>query len=153
VGMKVRAAGYSDVDRIADLGDEFWGQTVYAKQGAVYHGEQARKFLYQIINNGIVLVAEDDDGVQGFILLAIVPIPWCLDALTATELAYYVTPEKRKGGAGIRLLREAENVAKDRGIKYISMAHVNSVDPATPESVYTRLGYSKTETFFSKDLK
>lgn len=145
-------ATHDDVADMVEFGQEFWHQTSYYKQGVAYDKQQCAQLTHHLIDNGIVLTAFDDNKVVGLLLMVVGPMPFNPLAIVATEVVYYVSPEYRKGGLGIRFLKKAEAIARAHGVKYVSMIHLDSVEPERAEAVYKRLGYHKTETLFSKDI-
>jgi GNAT superfamily N-acetyltransferase len=66
----------------------------------------------------------------------------------ATEMIWWVEPNYRKSGAGIRLLRAAERWAKDQGAVALQM-----IAP-TPEvgQIYAATGFEQIETLYQKAL-
>lgn len=146
-------ATHADVDKMVEFGKEFWHQTSYYKQGVEYDAEQCAALTHHLIDNGIVLVAHHEGEPVALLLMVVGPMPFNPLAIVATEMVYYVSPKFRKGGLGFRMLKKAEGVAKAKNVKYISMIHLASVEPERAEAVYNRMGYHKTETIFSKDLK
>jgi GNAT superfamily N-acetyltransferase len=152
--MKVRRGRPEDIEELRVLGREFYEQTSYHASGVKYSPTTVYNLLVALMGDlGIVCVAEDDDGkIVGFILVAVFPVPFNVKVSGATELAFYVTPEAQKTGIGKQLLNKAEQVAKQRGAKFLSMVSLESVDPEKAQALYTKLGYRKNETLFTKDL-
>lgn len=151
--MKVRRATIDDIDEMVELGRGFWEQTKYYKDGIEYDPIQCAhltKFLIE--NDGIVQIAVEDEKIVGLFLAMVNPIIFNPGFKSATEVVYYVHPDYRKGGAGIRLLRQAENVGRQIGLKYLNMVHLDSVDPDRPEALYRKLDYVLNETVFTKEL-
>lgn len=151
--MKVRRGKPEDIDAIRQLGKEFYAQTAYANSAKLSQTTVYTLLSALLGDAGIVCVAEDDNGeIVGVILLALFPFPFNSKYLCATELAYYVTPEAQKQGVGKQLLGKAEQVAKQKGVKFLSMVALQSADPVSAEAVYNKLGYTKNEVVFTKDL-
>lgn len=151
--VKIKRAKLDDVDAMVTFGEGFWTQTMYYKQGVEYDYPAITALTTNLIETGgIVQVAYDDDRVVGIILMVKGPMPFNPGALVATELVYYVDPEYRNTGVGTQLLQQAENIAKQQEIKFITMIHLDSVQPEKAESVYNSMGYHRNETAFTKDL-
>lgn len=88
---------------------------------------------------GLLLVSEENESVSGMIGMIAAPHPYS-GALIAMEMFWYVAPEAR--GAGVRLMRAAEEWAKSLGLSHILMA-------APDEKVahfLERSGYRRVET-------
>ena len=152
--MKVRRGKPEDIEAIKTLGREFYEKTSYHASGIKYSPTTVYNLLAALMGEmGIVCVAEDDAGtIVGFILVAVFPVPFNVKVTGATELAFYVTPEAQSTGIGKQLLSKAEQVASQRGVKFLSMVSLESVDPESAQALYTKLGYRKNETLFTKDL-
>ncbi len=155
--MKIvpREATLADIPKMVEFGEEFWTQTSYYKQGNVpYDADNTENLVGGMIDlGGIVLLAENEEGdVVAVLVMLVTPMLFNPAHTVASEMVYYVSPEYRKGGLGIRMLKKAEQVAKAKGVKYISMVLLASVEPERPAAVYNRLGYHQTEATYSKEL-
>jgi GNAT superfamily N-acetyltransferase len=143
----IRLATLLDVPRIVELGRR-------SLQDGPYKGRiednpmQVENFAKQIISGlGKVLLWEEDGQVTG--LFAFIAGPHFFDArLFAQELIWYVLPEYRAGGAALKLLWEAERVAKEMGVKFLQVTAPN----ADVEGLYGRFGYKQQEVVFQREL-
>jgi GNAT superfamily N-acetyltransferase len=144
----IREGTLEDIPRIVELGRRSLKDGPYA--GRIEDNpEQVEKFARQIISTlGKVLLWQEDDGqVTG--LFAFIMGPHFFDArFFAQELIWYVLPEFRKGGAAVKLLWEAERIAKEVGVKFLQVTAPN----ADVEGLYGRFGYKQQEIVFQKDL-
>jgi GNAT superfamily N-acetyltransferase len=61
-----------------------------------------------------VFAAHEGEELVGFLCLLVSAVPHYGVKIATTE-SYFVAPEHRKNGAGLRLLREAEGLARDLG--------------------------------------
>lgn len=94
-------------------------------------------------------VIEQDGKVVGFLFGGLGQMPY-FDEVLAVEYAWYVKPEARgQAGESIKLLREFENWAEERGADYIALSHLG--DPKIA-SVYERNGYVLKEHVYAKKL-
>lgn len=142
----VREATVDDVPALVAMGQRFRNETIYATrlpENTAQMGEIARRLIVE--DNGHVLVVDRDGALVGTIGLLVFPHHFS-GALTAAELFFWVNPEHR--GHGVRLLRRAEQWARDRGATTMQM-----IAP-TPEvgTLYTRLGYAALEVAYEKEL-
>lgn len=86
-----------------------------------------------------------DGGMAGIVLF-----PDILSGrVNATELFWWVDPNKRGSGLGIRMLKGIEEWARAKGAEQISMMSMSGLDI---DDLYIRYGYEKRETTFVKDL-
>ena len=152
--MKVRRGRTEDLDAIKSLSKEFYEKTSYYAAGVKASPTTIHGLLSVLMgDSGIICVAEDDDGtIVGFIAVAILPFIFNSKHLSATELAFYVTPAAQKAGVGKALLTKAEQVARQRGVKFLTMVSLESVNPVGAQALYTQLGYQKNEVAFTKDF-
>jgi GNAT superfamily N-acetyltransferase len=129
---------------MVEMGLRFIRETKYA-----HHGGGDSKHMGAItskaISDGIALVSEHAGHVCGMILVLLFP-HFISGELVAAEVAWWVEPEHR--GAGVKLVREAERIAKVRGAKRMLMiAPTDQVG-----AIYKRLGYSYLEAAYDKVL-
>lgn len=95
-----------------------------------------------------VLVAKDGDQVIGFMVLLETQFMHYGQLVVTTE-SYYVDPSFRSTGAGLQLLRVAEQHARDIGAAgFFVSAPVGS----RLETVLPRVGYRATNTVFFRQL-
>jgi N-acetylglutamate synthase-like GNAT family acetyltransferase len=142
----IRLAHTEDIPRIVELGSRSLAEGPYRDMQKDVP-EQSAKFAAYVMANGKVLVYEDEGKIVG--LLAMLMLPHYLSMeLTATEVMWYVTPENRPGGAGMRLLWEAEKMAKDAG----AVSMVFAAPSGAIGAIYERFGYKPIETNYRKVL-
>lgn len=145
----IRGAGIEDVPEIVRLGSRSLADGPY-KGMLKDTPEQSARFALQVINsmNGKVLLYENDHGkVVGLLAFLIYPHYFTQEP-TATEIMWYVEPEERAGGGGIKLLWEAEKQAKAMGALRMGF----TAPTAEVASLYERFGYKQVEVSFQKEL-
>lgn len=144
----IRAATEADVPEIVRLGSQSLIDGPYA--GMLEDTpEQSAKLALETIqgSNGKVLLLDEGTGPVG--LLGFVVFPhYFTQKLTATEIMWYVEPEHRKGGGGIKLLWEAEKEAKAMGATIMGF----TAPTADVARLYERFGYKQVEISFQKEL-
>jgi ribosomal protein S18 acetylase RimI-like enzyme len=144
--MSIREAEASDIPRLVELGSRSLKDGPYA--GIIEDvPEQSKQFAEWMQGNGNVLVGEEDGKVVG-LLAFITTLHHFSGQPYAAELMWYVEPEYRKGGIGLRLLWEAEKMAKAVGAKDMVFTAPNE-DVA---ALYKRFGYEKLEVTYRKTL-
>ena len=152
MAVTIRRATSKDLTNLVTTGKEFFDSTSMPSEGIQWSAQDALQMGAYLLNQGIVQVAYDGDELVGFILMIVGPIPFTKSAMAATELAFYVRPAYRDEGVGRKLLRQAENVAKQLGIRKINMLHLGDSESAKNEQFYTDNGFRPTEVTFTKDL-
>lgn len=142
----IRPATRADIPDIVDLGERHWRESRYGRwmepNRAVMAG-LARALIEQ--PSGFVLVDEQGGAIVGMIGVAVTGHIYSGE-LVMSELFWYAPPESR--GSGVRLLKRAENWARDNGVKHSAMI-------APDERVaafYERMGYAALEVNYIKPL-
>ncbi len=144
----IRIAAKDDIPSILALCEDFWKHTLYKEE---FDSDHTEIMVNMALDHGLLAVLEID-GIAGFVAGIKSYLMASKQALTGTELAWWVNPEHRRGRKGINLMLFIEDLAKKQGIKYWNMISMESSSPDTANRIYQRLGYSKTETSYTKVL-
>ena len=107
----IRQAKQEDRERLLEMGMRFVSDTEYG--GFIRTNRRAMSETFEGVmasQDGTVLVQELDGVLVGMILMVIYAHPFSGERV-ASELAWWVDPEARNSGAGVRLLRAAEGWA------------------------------------------
>lgn len=140
----IRLACAADVPRLVEMGLRFRAETDYARH-LVENPAQMAELAARLIASDGVLVSERAGALVG--MLGYVLFPHFLSGeLVAGEVFWWVEPEHR--GEGVKLLREAERRAKQRGALKLQMIAPNEKVGA----LYQRFGYSYVESTFQRSL-
>lgn len=141
--MTIREATTGDVDVLVAMGERFLG-SVYARK---IHANAAalRDLSVGLLASpdAVIYVAEVHGAVVGMMGLMRYVHPMSGE-LTASEVMWWVDPERR--GSGVRLFRVGEAWAKAGGVTVIQMI-APSLDV---ERFYERVGYEPVERTFQK---
>lgn len=146
--MTIREAEIGDVDQLVQLGLRFRATTSYVSLIAE-NPDQMRRTAEDLItrDDAVIFVSEDRGGlVTG--MIGLVRYPHHLSgALTCGEVFWYIAPESR--GDGVRLLRQAEQWARNHGATVLEM-----IQPVGTEVdvIYRRYGYQAVEVSWQKRL-
>ena len=138
-----------DIDDIVRMSHDFWRHTIYDEpsQDQDIHDMAAR-----CIEDGLCSVFEKDGSCHGFICGIKGPLMANFDVLCGTELAWWVDEEYRNTGAGINLLRDIQEKAKNQGVKYWNMVYMASSMPESIKKIYESMGYVRNETIYTRTL-
>ena len=148
----IRQADYADIERLVDYARAFWNQTLYAET-IEYDIETMVERTAGLIENDVVLYAETMNGtVVGLICIMISPFLMNKNYLSACEWGFYVDDEYRRSGLGIKLLAQAEDMLKERNVKYFTMIALANLRPKVVGRFYERLGFKLEETCYTKDI-
>lgn len=150
----IRLATSADVDRMVAYGEKFWRQTRYYSAGVEYDVDTVTHFTRYLLDEGVVMYAvdNDQDRIIALMLVIIAPFPMNMNHLCATEWVFYVDADYRRGGLGIRLIEQAEQILKDRRVKFFTMVSLANVVPESANKLYEALGFEHSETNFTKEL-
>lgn len=143
--MTVRPATADDVPRIVELGVSFVAESEYWRLGTA-NPDKIAVLALSLIESGAMFVAERDGRVVGMLGGCVVDHPM-VDALIASELAWYVEPGQR-GSAGAGLLSAFTAWAVERGA---SVLHMVAPTDRVAEH-YRRLGYTAMESSFMRRI-
>lgn len=145
----IREGNEADLDSVVRMSEEFWKHTIYDEP---FCAETARHMAAACLDQGLLSILEIGGQVVGFACGVKGPLLANGDVMTGTEVAWWVDPEHRKGNNGVGLLQHIEKLAKLAGIKYWNMAYMQSSMPAVIESIYERMGYTRTEVIYTRVL-
>jgi len=124
-GLRIRALRSGDVDAVVEIERE-----------AFTTPWQAETFVGLLERDGVELIvmADPDDTIVGYAVL------WCI--LDQGELANIaITPARRGGGLGARLLAHVLEVARGRGVETVFL-EVRASNQAALE-LYARFGFEE----------
>ncbi len=144
--MTIRPAVLADVPTLVDMGGHFLEQTAY--RDVIAHSPAQMTALASFLIAGemsTVLVAEQSGAIVG--MMGLVAAPHFISGeLSAGEVFWWMEPDAR--GAGLRLLRAAEQWARDKGANGLQMIAPDERVGA----VYQRLGYRLIERSYFRRL-
>lgn len=143
----IRSATKEDFAEILDMSALFWLDTQFDEP---FERDHTVNMVQMAFDHGLLAVVEIDSKCVGFCAGVKSPIlgnskVWC-----ATELAYWLNPEHRKGKNGIALLQFMEGLVQEQGIKYWTMISMQSSMPEEVGKMYERMGYVHSETCYTK---
>lgn len=147
--VKVTKVPKEDIPLIAEIGRSFHNEVPSIIN--TYNTDITIQSITALLDGGIgrLYGLVEDDKYVG-VLLAIVAPDLFTGVLSAKELAWYVKPEHRR--YGIKLLRRFEEDAVNEGVSSIFLCHLVDSMPDKVARLYTKLGYSKQDVIYRKDL-
>lgn len=149
--ITIRPATVEDAPRLAELGRGFFAFSPFASL-AEYEPERAAVGIASLIHTGCGFAAVDGDELVGALIGLLAPLWFAPTARVATEMAWWVAPEHRKGTAGIRLHTAFATWAQAQGATHIAMSDL-VIDGDTPAGeLIPRLGYTLVERMHVKRI-
>lgn len=145
----IRAGEERDIEYILGMACEFWEHTVYVEPACP---DTIRDMIELCISEDLLSVIDLDGELVGFAAGLKGALLGNRSAAVGTELAWWVDTNHRKGSNGIKLLKHIEAAAKAVGIKYWTMAYMESSMPETIKCIYEKMGYKQTEVLYMREL-
>jgi GNAT superfamily N-acetyltransferase len=140
----IRVAGVPDVDAIVAMAGPFLNYSHFTEYTEIERDDIVFG-ICNLIDNGIIFVAEKEDEIVGCICGMITNLWFARNTKVAAELGWWVNEEHRGSTASMRLLQAFENWAKEQGVKAITMSDL-VIDGQTPTGqIYKKLGYELVE--------
>ncbi len=118
---------------------EFYSETVFAKKGF----ELDEKISRLLCANAHVILEDD-----AILICSLGAHPYFKDKLVASELMWWVPPDKRGTSLGARLFKRYEQWARDNGAQVILADCLDN----RVANFYQKLGYTETQRTFMKEL-
>lgn len=148
----IRLATLDDITAMLVMAELFWQTTDYKDDFCPEHVLKQLYFCITDSANGIAIVTEVNDTIIGFGCCVIGPLLVNPNVYLATEIAWWLQPEYRKGRVGLHMLSFMENVARERQVKYFNMISMECSMPEQVARIYMSQGYKLNEKLFTKVL-
>lgn len=146
----IRKATLADVPAIVAMSAKFYAETTYCKW-ADFSPETVADLASNLTENHVMLLAEHEGQVVGMVGLFVAPFMFNSERTGAYEVVWWVDPAAQGQGAGKALLCAIEPACKDAGCDAIQMVHL-STSPPQAAAIYERMGYSQSESSYTRTL-
>jgi hypothetical protein len=145
----MRYATHDDILALVELGRPFVEQHPMLK-GVAVSDESLATTLGNVIDHGVIIVAEDPNGeLIGFLAGMLCPV-WCAPEFkVATELAWWMKPGNRNGMTAIRMLRQFESWAEGQDAAQVIVSSIPAISKKVG-NLYGKLGYQLVENSYRK---
>jgi len=147
--MQIRKGTGADISRCVEMAAEFH-KIAYGLLGIEFCPISTAASFELCIEHGLLSVAQIDGLVVGMVAGVKAPLMMNHNHLVGAELAWWVEPDYRKTSAGLKLLKFAENLAIEAGVKMWSMMLLESSEPEKVAKIYDKMGYKPTERTYLK---
>jgi len=155
--MKIRFATLEDVPVFVDMGRKFHSLTRFGVYD--YNAERVAQQLSAAIETGqnrngthCFFVAEDSQGQPVGGLIGCMEQHFFSEQMVASVIHYDVLPEKRMGGAGLRLLMAFRKWAENRGAVELNAGVNSGTDLDKMDRFLRKLGFKQTGGNYSLAL-
>jgi N-acetylglutamate synthase-like GNAT family acetyltransferase len=152
--MKIRFATLDDIPAFVELSRIFHDLTRFKAYD--YNPERMAANLQAVIEKPrgthCFFVAEDSGGKPVGGLIGCVESHFFSDKLVASLIHYDVLPEKRMGGAGLKLLTAFKKWAENRGAFELTVGINSGTDLRQMDNFLRKLGFQMTGGNYSMTL-
>ena len=149
--MIIRKAERYDIPGILRMTKEFQDEGL-GQYTLGHTDESAEASITMFVTEQLAVVAVQDDEPIGVLGGFITPFFFDKDSIVFQEILWYVRKDKRKGGAGVKMLFKVMEEAKKMGVTHIVMAHTGKVLSDMIGKVYEKLGFEVLETQYIRGL-
>lgn len=146
----IRKATHSDLAKIVGMAERFYATTCYSNWSD-FDADTTFDLAINLIENHVMLVAEQDGDVVGMVGLVVAPFMFNANCRSAHEVVWWVNPEAQGSGVGKELLAAIEPACRAKGANAIQMVMMAN-SPPKAQAIYERFGYGHSETSFTKEL-
>ena len=147
--VNVRNATHKNIDWIMTELKEF--AKFFGSKHSLYGDEEyVRNGLEILIDDHILLIAEDDLGLTGFIAALVLPHIFNPNIKTVIEIFWWVPEEHRHTRSGFLLLKELIKASDELGASWITMGLQNGTD--VKEESLAKLGFHLHERNFLREI-
>lgn len=148
--IEIRVERYADViGDIKPLLELHWQEIASFKDRVPFDPDYER---YQAIEEAgalLIIAARRHGLLVGYSIFFLGPHPHYKSTIFAANDIVFLLPGERSGGLGVRLFKESERIAFERGARFISW-HIKPINDFSP--LLARLGYSHHEIIMAKPL-
>ncbi|WP_428633931.1 N-acetyltransferase family protein [Sedimenticola sp.] len=155
--MKIRFATMEDIPVFVEIGSRFHAISRFANYD--YNAQRVADSLRSIIGKGqddqgthCFFVAENSEGEAVGALIGCVEKHLFSEQSVASVIQYGVLPEKRMGGAGMKLLAAFRKWAENRNAFELSIGVTSGMDMAKTDRLLRRLGFQQTGGNYSLSI-
>lgn len=149
--MIIRRAVVSDLPGVHEMMESFQAEGL-EEYTLGHNRESAGAAAELFIRQHIGVVAIQDDKVIGCLGGCVTEFMLNSDSIVFQEILWYVAPEKRSTGVGIKMLYKTMELAKEVGATHMILAHTGKVLPEMLSKLYGKLGFEVLETQYIRGL-
>lgn len=147
--MNIRNGTIEDIEQIIDLGKVMYEESLhYGKLN--FDEDKVRQLLEWAIEayEGILIVADDNGKIAGGFLGCIGPLWFSTDPV-AHDMAIFLHPDYRHGGLGVKILKEAIVIAKQKGVFAFLVSNATGYESERVEKLFEFVGMKRLGGVYS----
>jgi len=142
----IRFADIKDFDRIMEMMINFANSSPYAAHhNPQYNDRHVRSLLSHTMKNGVIIVGEVENTVQGMLIALVDSDPWLPHVKTMRELAWWVEEPYRMTSLGYKLLKKYVDVGKQLQQNSKIDGFTLTLMTQSPEFDLEKRGWTKVE--------
>lgn len=134
----IKPATFQDVDAIIALGRQMHAEGAFSIVNFVE--KKVRTAIERCIVSGFVYVNVGADGVDGF-LIGHASEYWFSHDHIASDLAFYVRPDRRGGIAAVRLIQAFVTWGREHGVREVAISQSSGVRVEEMTHLLTGMGF------------
>ena len=143
----IRLATLSDMEQLLRMGKSFFDVSGYG-QLTDFNYKDTEIILISLIEQDSLLT----DGKNGMIGFLVFPMFMNSAYTLSQELFWWVDEDVRNTGVGIKILRDAERLAKEKGATTMMMLSIDDLNGDSINKLYKKLGYRERERTYMRSL-
>lgn len=143
-------------ERIKDVWDELlinfhehWKETEAYRHGQPFNPDKSRYIQYEDLGYFLLFTVRDEGKLVGNCTMYVLPSMHTQE-LVATEDTWYLLPDYRKSGIGVRLYKYVEKKLESLGVVEITMTAKESNKSG---KIMEGLGFEKVASEYAKQLR
>lgn len=140
----------NDFEAIMDMSRKFYASTHYADV-IDWHEDSAAVFIFDLLDNGFILLAKKDEETVGMIACKFTHTPANMHIKICSETMWWMEPEYRGGRAALMLLKNAEDICKYEECKMFTMSSL-ATSPKGIDGMLKKLGWNHEESAYIKRI-
>lgn len=149
----IRPASFLDIPEIINLGNRYVEEEVkvVAHHSAEWNAEQSAHHLCASLNKKDIFlwVAVDEAQIVGYLWAGIHMLaPWT-QVPVASDILFYIVPEKRGTLLGMRLIKAYKEWAKESGCHEVRLSIASGINEKRVGRMYGRLGFEPFGTVYN----
>lgn len=145
--LSVRTTTDADDPAMLVFARHFYESLPYAD--IEYDEDSCIAWLAVMRRDGVLLLAESDGLPAGFAGGMFTPFIFNINVRVGGELMWWIEPEHRGSGIGLKLLKALENAAYTAGARRWSMIAIEGTAERVSR-IYDQMGYTASERTYSK---